>query len=152
METNPTDVDVTAAQERDQHTDIDPTRTGMGLDENVAGALTYLVGFVTGMVFYALEKENAFVRFHAAQSMATFGLVLVGMIGLVVVGTLVSVLFTAGSTGGFLVGTIVTLALTLVGFVLVAGSFGLWLYLVVRAYQGKTPRIPVAAGIADRLV
>jgi uncharacterized membrane protein len=32
------------------------------------------------------------------------------------------------------------------------GSFALWIYMMVRAYQGQTPRIPIAAGIADRMV
>ena len=40
------------------------------MDTNVVGALTYLAGFVTGIVFLVLDpyKSNSFVRFHAFQS------------------------------------------------------------------------------------
>ena len=43
-----------------------PTRTG--LPANVAGALAYVLGAITGVILYVLERENRFVRFHAAQS------------------------------------------------------------------------------------
>ena len=42
------------------------------LDANVAAALSYLVGFVTGIIFLLVEKENKFVRFHAMQSTLLF--------------------------------------------------------------------------------
>ena len=41
---------------------------GTGLSSNVAGALCYLLGLVTGIVFLMIEKEDRFVRFHAMQS------------------------------------------------------------------------------------
>ena len=43
------------------------------LEPNVAGLLCYLVGWITGLVFILIEKENKFVRFHAMQSIVTFG-------------------------------------------------------------------------------
>ena len=43
-----------------------------GLDENVAGFLCYLFGFITGIVFLAVEKKSRFVKFHAMQSTITF--------------------------------------------------------------------------------
>ena len=47
-------------------------KTSTGLDANVAAALSYLVGFVTGIIFLLVEKENRFVRFHAMQSTLLF--------------------------------------------------------------------------------
>jgi len=47
-------------------------RSSTGLDENVAGFLCYLFGFVTGIVFLVVEKESRFVKFHAKQSTITF--------------------------------------------------------------------------------
>ena len=152
MATNPVDADVATAHEHDETADLDPTQTGTGLDENVAGALTYLFGFVTGILFYFLESENAFVRFHAAQSMVTFGLATVGAVGLTVGGMVLSLVLFSGSTGGFVVGSLVSLLLTVVWLVATVAVFGLWLFLMIRAYQGETPRLPVVAGIADRLV
>ena len=125
--------------------------TESGLDENIAGALSYLFGIVTGLVFYLVEQDNPYVRFHAAQSVVVSGLVFVGYVVLSVVGTIVStVLFSSTST--FFVGSIVSLVLGLVWLVLALGGFALWVYLMMRAYQGKTLHVPIAAGIADNLI
>src|ERR1700689_1300802 len=43
-----------------------------GMSENVAGLLCYLLGWVTGLIFYLIDKRP-FVRFHAAQSIVVFG-------------------------------------------------------------------------------
>ena len=43
-------------------------KSSSGLEQNVAGALCYVAGFVTGIVFLLIEKDNKFVRFHAMQS------------------------------------------------------------------------------------
>src|SRR5659263_765145 len=45
-------------------------KTSMGLDENIAGALCYFLGFITGIVFLLTEKDNKFIKFHAIQSIA----------------------------------------------------------------------------------
>lgn len=124
--------------------------TSIGLDENVAGALSYIS--IVGLVLYFIEKENSFVRFHAAQSIALAVLVFALSIGLSVVGTVVTTVMFSGSSSGFLVGSIISLVLGLVWLALTVGGFALWVYLIVRAYQGKTPRVPVAAGIADKMV
>src|SRR4030042_5853747 len=49
------------------------TDTSTGLEANVAGLLCYAVGWITGLVMILLEKKNGFVRFHAMQSIITFG-------------------------------------------------------------------------------
>ncbi|MFD2658079.1 DUF4870 domain-containing protein [Gracilibacillus thailandensis] len=96
------------------------SKTSTGLDQNIAGLLSYLVGFVTGIIFLLLEKENRFVRFHALQSIFTFVLLIVintvlGMIPLL--GWFVSILIAP---------------LTLV----------LWVFLMVKAYQGQYFKLP----------
>ena len=40
--------------------------------ENVAGLLCYVLGWITGLIFYFVDKRP-FVRFHAAQSIVVFG-------------------------------------------------------------------------------
>jgi uncharacterized membrane protein YvbJ len=44
-----------------------------GMSANVAGLLCYVAMWVTGIVFVVLEKKSAFVKFHAWQSIMTFG-------------------------------------------------------------------------------
>ena len=48
------------------------TSTTLKLDPNLAAALAYLGGMLSGIAFLILEKENRYVRFHAMQSTITF--------------------------------------------------------------------------------
>ena len=44
-----------------------------GMSPNVAGVLCYVLGWATGIVFVLWEKKSKFVKFHAWQSIMTFG-------------------------------------------------------------------------------
>lgn len=116
-----------------------------GIDPNVAGALSYLLGFITGLIFFLIEEEDEFVRFHAAQSMVVFG-------GLFVVSIVLNIFtgFLGFATGLFF--GLFGLLFSLVWLGISLGALVLWIYLMVKAYQWETPRIPIAAGIADGLV
>jgi uncharacterized membrane protein len=48
-------------------------KTSTGMEQNLEGLLCYVLGWVTGIIFLLLEKENKFVRFHAIQSIVVFG-------------------------------------------------------------------------------
>jgi hypothetical protein len=48
-----------------------------GLEPNTAGLLCYLGGWISGIIFLVIEQENKFVRFHALQSIVTFGVLTV---------------------------------------------------------------------------
>ena len=122
-----------------------------GLEPNVLAALSYVLGLVTGLVVYLLEPDDEFVRFHAAQSMALSALI----IGVSIVFTVFqTVMFSVGffDPAGFIIWSLLSLVFTLVGLVLWLASFAAWVYLIIKAYRGGTPRIPVAARFADRLV
>jgi len=47
------------------------SKTALGIDENIEGLLCYVLGFITGILFLVLEKDNKFIRFHAMQSIVT---------------------------------------------------------------------------------
>lgn len=103
-------------------------KTSTGLDANLAAALTYLVGFITGVVFLLVERDNKFVRFHAMQSTLVFaGIVLID----IVLQMMVPIL-------GFLV----------VVFVVLPGSVFLWLLLMFKAYQGEDFKLPLVGQMA----
>ncbi len=59
-----------------------------GLDENIAGALSYLFGWISGLIFFLMEKENKFVRFHALQaiiwSFVAIPIALIPLLGLLI--------------------------------------------------------------------
>ncbi|WP_436345546.1 DUF4870 domain-containing protein [Natronorubrum sp. FCH18a] len=145
MASNTQDVDIEAEPT------AEPAETESGLDPNVAGTLSYLFGFVTGLIFFLIEGDNRFVRFHAAQSMVVSGLFLLAYIAVSIVGTVLTTIMFA-STSTFLIGSVVSLFLGLVWLGLALGGFAIWAYLMVTTYQGKTTRLPVVAGIADKLV
>ena len=100
-----------------------------GLAENVAGLLCYVLGWVSGLIFLLIDKRP-WVKFHAAQSIAVFGGLTVIRIGL---------LFMSHFLGWAIFG--------LIGLV----SLVLWVFLMVKAYQHETVRIPIAADVADSL-
>jgi uncharacterized membrane protein len=106
-----------------QHTE----KTSTGLDANLAAALSYLVGFVTGIIFLVVEKENRFVRFHAMQSTLLFA-------GIVLLDILLQVVPLLG-------------ALVVIVVVLPASAV-LWLFLMFKAYQGEEYKLPLVGQIA----
>ena len=117
-----------------------PTPT-TGLAPNVAGALSYVLGPITGVLFLVLEKENRFVRFHAAQSITT-GLVLVAL----------SIALSLLSTVLAFVPVLGWIVALLLAVVMGLGSFVLWLLLMWRASQGKEWEVPFAGRLARRIV
>ena len=47
--------------------------TSMGIVEHIAIALSYALGWISGLIILLVEKENDTVRYHAAQSIIIFG-------------------------------------------------------------------------------
>lgn len=118
--------------------------TQSGLDVNVAAALAYVLGFLSGIAMFLVESENDRVRFHAAQSVVVFGALFVA--------SLVLSIFQAILTFGGTVGSVIASIVSLLSLVLSVGALVIWIYLIVRTYQGGDPRIPVAADVADGFV
>lgn len=112
---------------------------GSGLQENVAALLSYLLGWVTGLIFLLIDKRP-FVRFHAAQSIVVFGGLNILQIGLSILLGLSFLLM----PGGFSLAWYTNRLLGLAGLLL-------WVFLMVKASQGERTRIPVAADLADKL-
>ena len=104
-------------------------KTSSGMDENVAGALAYALGWITGAVFLLTEPTNKFVRFHALQSLVVFGAL--------------SVLWFVTVSIPFL-GWLIALVL------LPPVSLILWLFLMFKAYQGDRFKVPFAGDFADQ--
>ena len=113
-----------------------------GLADNVAGALCYVLGWLTGIIFLVIDKRHS-VRFHAAQSIVVFG-------GLTIIYWIIGAMFATsimwgGLGAGWTFGYTIFMLVRLVFFVL-------WIFLMFKAYQGEQFRVPIAANIADSLV
>jgi uncharacterized membrane protein len=100
------------------------------LEPNVAGLLCYLGGWISGIVFLVIEQKNRFVRFHALQSIVTFG-------ALTVAGALLGWIPYAGSVFGIIIGIL---------------AFILWVILMVKAYQGELYKVPLAGQVAEGIL
>lgn len=107
------------------------------LSENVAGMLSYLLGWITGIVFLLVDRRP-FVRYHAAQSVAVFGAL--------------SILLLA--CGGFFLGALFPGA----GHALLVLRRVLWLVwlvtevvLMLKAAGGQRPHVGAAGRYADRV-
>jgi len=105
-------------------------KTSTGLEANVAGLLCYVLGWITGLVFILIEKENKFVRFHAMQSIIVFGAI-----------TVASIIFNLIPFIGWFLGVLLSI-LALV----------LWIILMVKAYQGDKYKLPWAGELAEKQV
>lgn len=104
-------------------------KTSSGLDENFAGALTYALGWITGVGFLLTEPANKFVRFHALQSVIVFG----------------------GLSLAWFIAMSIPILGWLIAFVVIPPlSAALWLLLMFKAYQGARFKVPFAGDVADQ--
>ncbi|HEX4179014.1 MAG TPA: hypothetical protein VHY57_11275 [Rhizomicrobium sp.] len=113
-----------------------------GLGANAAGALAYLAGIITGILFLVIEpsKNDRFVRFHAFQSIF-FN---VAWIALWIAWMVIGMLLGAVTKGLFFILQVP------IDLVLMVGGFALWAFLMFTAYQGKTTRLPVIGALAAK--
>jgi uncharacterized membrane protein len=108
----------------------DVGKSSTGLQANLAGLLAYALGLVTGLVFFLIEKESKFVKFHAMQSIA-FSVVMF------ITGFILAFIPFIGIVGGAV--------LNLAGLVV-------WIILMVKAYQGELFKLPVLGDFAEKQV
>lgn len=110
-----------------------------GLSTRTASVLAYLGWWVTGLLFWAIERRDPVVLFHAAQATVAFGALALLMTGLALAG-LVMLSF---EPAGF------TVFMTAAAAVWAAGV-GIWLAALWKASQGERWRIPLAARVAEK--
>lgn len=97
-------------------------------NENLMAAASYLLGFITGVIFLLVEKQSKFVRFHAMQSTVLFGGIFIINIALGFIPIL-----------GWLAGLLLSLA-----------AFILWIVCMWKAFQGEMYKAPVVGDIAEK--
>jgi uncharacterized membrane protein len=100
-----------------------------GLDENIASALTYVLGFITGIIFFLVEKENKTVRFNAMQSIIVF-------LGLFIVAMVISFI------------PFVNMLVLVIWIV----ELVLWIVLIIKSYQGEKFKLPIVGDLAESYV
>ena len=123
-------------------TTVSATETSStGLSPRVAAPLAYAGWWVTGAILWFVERRDRAIRFHAAQSIAAFGVV-AGLILAFVALALASLPLMPAAFNLFLWAAIATWA----------GGIVLWIAALWKAATGHTWRIPIAADLADRIL
>jgi uncharacterized membrane protein len=103
-------------------------KSSTGMEPNLAALLSYVAGVVTGIIFWVIEKDSSYVKFHAMQSTILFGgwFVLYIILGFIpVIGWIIQMI------GGL-------------------GILVLWILLMIKAYGGERFKLPVIGDIAER--
>lgn len=116
------------------------TVTTTGVEPVVAATLSYTLLFVTGALFYFIEKQNKYVRFHAAQSIVVGLMLVVFATGVSMLSRLLVLIPFLGWLGVLLVNLSVSLAV-----------FAIWIVLMVKAYSGEKWELPLAGELARRM-
>ena len=119
-------------------------RSSTGLDANIAAALSYFFGLISGALFFAMETDSRFVKFHAMQSM----LVSVAAIVVYIAYTIVFMILWRLPFIGWIAGIFASL-----GWLVLALAFlGVWLYCMFRAFQGERFKLPFIGEVAEKQV
>ena len=104
-------------------------------NRNLVAALSYLLGFITGIVILLVEKDDKFIRFHAMQSALVFGAIfIIDIILGAVIGAIPLFNFISS-----LVNTFVFIIVLIV-----------WIVSMYKAFQGQIYKWPIVGNIAER--
>lgn len=123
----------------DEQNNLQPNQTNVtppekksstGLDENIASLLCYLGTFITGIIFFVLEKQSPTVKYHAMQSTVTF-------LGLWILQYVVDFI----PFIGWLLNMFISLAMVI-----------LWVILMIKAYKNEMLKLPIVSDIAENLI
>ena len=126
---------------------VQTAKSSTGLDENVAALLSYIFGWVSGLIFFLIEKDSRLVRFHAMQSIllnvaaAILGIVLwfVWVFGVLIFAAV-------NETLASLIGLVLGLLL----FVFWIGMLIALIMCLIKAFQKQYFKLPVIGNFAEK--
>ena len=126
---------------------VQTAKSSTGLDENVAALLSYIFGWISGLIFFLMEKDSRLVRFHAMQSILLSGAAIV--LGIV--------LWFLWVFGVIIFATVSDVLASLIGLVLGLLLFVFWLAMLIavvmcliKAYQKQYFKLPVIGNFAEK--
>jgi len=122
-------------------------KSSTGLDENVAALLSYVFGWISGLIFFLIEKDSRLVRFHAMQSLL-FN-ILVGVLFFVLWIVQFVLLMIVSQISGTL-STLFGVVLILVWVVLGIGVLVGWIMCLIKAYQKQYFKLPIIGNFAEK--
>jgi uncharacterized membrane protein len=117
-----------------------PTTSGAPLADNIAGMLAYFT-IIPAIVFLLVEpyNRNRFVRFHSFQCLFTAVALIVVQVALLIISTILHYIPVIGWIIAALIWPLYGLCV-----------LGLWLLLVIKAYQGQMFKLPFVGDMAEK--
>ena len=116
-----------------------------GMEENVAGLLSYIFGWITGLIFLLIDKRP-FVKFHAAQSIALniafFAIWIVFWFLAIILGFITTLIF------HFPIGFLMAFLLPVIAI----AFFILFIFCMVKAYQHEKFKVPIIGNMVEKMV
>lgn len=111
--------------------------TSVDSGRNLVAAISYVLGFVTGIVILMVEKDDKFIRFHAMQSTIATG-------SLFILNVILGLIFSRLGIFSFL-SNISGIVIWLVILYFCVVSF-------INAYNGRVSKLPIFGKMAEKRV
>jgi uncharacterized membrane protein len=122
-------------------------KSSTGLDENVASLLSYIFTWVTGLIFFVIEKDSRLVRFHAMQAILLgAGATVIGIV-LWVIAFIIGII--VSQISGVL-GMLVSVITGLLAFVFFIAVLIAWVMCLIKAYQCQYFKLPIIGNLAEK--
>src|SRR6185369_15741190 len=122
-------------------------KSSTGLDENIAALLSYVFGWLSGLIFFLMEKDSRLVRFHAMQSILLSVAAIVILVAFwIVAGILGIVVSYISGVLSFLLWIVTMLVGGVLGLAIVAGA----VICLVKAFQGQYFKLPFIGNMAEK--
>ncbi len=121
--------------------EFQPQAASAGLSDNAAGAICYLLGFITGILFLVLAPYNQSrnVRFHSFQSIFLNIAWFVLWIGIAIVSAVLIHIPFLGPIVSFLLWGCLSI-----------GALVIWLYMMFKTYNGEKIVLPIIGPMAEK--
>ena len=126
---------------------VQTTKSSTGLDENIAALLSYIFGWVSGLIFFLIEKESRLVRFHAMQSILLNAAAIVFGIVLWIAWVVIALIFSQISSA---LASLVSIIIGLLIFVFWILMLVAVVMCLIKAYQKQYFKLPVLGNFAEK--
>jgi uncharacterized membrane protein len=126
---------------------VQTTKSSTGLDENIAALLSYVFGWLSGLIFFLIEKDSRLVRFHAMQSILLNAAAIIVGIVLWIAWVLVAIVL--GQISDVLA-SLVSIVFGLLIFVFYLGILIGVVLCLIKAYQSQFFKLPVIGNFAEK--
>ena len=126
---------------------VQTAKSSTGLDENIAALLAYIATWITGLIFFLIEKESRFVRFHAMQAILLGASAFVVGIALWIVWAVLLIIVVQISD---VLAMLVNLGLILLMVLFYLAFFIGLILCLIKAYQKQYFKLPILGNFAEK--